>query len=291
MQMPQHRGPDPQLKYAYAQKGAEKRAALFCDKIFVSEDYLPDIPRELSFHDDLSIKHFLNIATRTIEALKERYPPDYIFEEDLIDVLQEVVMRTHIDSLQATGYAISPVYAKQQSFLLDYPSGQDAVYQAGITNIAEIVESETSWEQILEFRKDAEALSLYRSFRLWVSDGAKAKSIRHAQDLIGQRIAHREWALRKHGLKTVTGSLSSILSWDGLTAAAGAAGLTAFLASPTWAAISAGLVIVGKSAVWLAERRIELEDVERYKHPEVAIICEARRRFHAAKRDITNGST
>ena len=56
--------------------------------------------------------------------------------------------------------------------------------------------------------------------------------------------------------------------------------MAVYLASPIWAAISAGAVIVGKAAVSLAEYYIEREDLKHSKSPEVALICEARRRFH-----------
>lgn len=286
MNLPLIRGPEPNVTYACAQRGVEKRAALFYDRIFVSEDslckdYLPDVPTEISFSCNFFTHiHLIEVLSEILDSVRKQQEADRPFNDQVItDVIKEISIKPSIVALQKAGYSISPVYSEEPAFNLDYPLGSAAVFQAAITNIAEIVESETSWDQILEFRQDPKALDLYRTFRLWATDAVNAESVSHAQDLIEQRIADREWALRKHGFKTVVGSMSSILSWDGLAMAAGGAGLTAYLASPNWAAISAGAVIVGKAAVWMAQRYIEREDLKRSKNPEVAIICEARRRF------------
>jgi hypothetical protein len=289
MKRPQMPGPEPNVTYACAQKGVEKRAALLYDRILTSQDeglkdYVPYVPAELALSppcilwDDLwdTLRELIDSA-RHLEAIGHPFSQDIVREAQ-----KEVSLKPFVRALQASGYAIAPVYLSDAAFHFDHPVGPAAVYQAAITEIPDIDEAATSWDEILEFRHDAAALGLYRAFRLWANDAVKAESVAHAQDLIGQRLENREWALRKHGFNTVVGSMTSILSWDGLASVAGSAGLAAYFASPRWAAISAGGVIVAKSALWLAQRNIERAELARSAQAEVAIICEARRRLQNA---------
>lgn len=160
---------------------------------------------------------------------------------------------------------------------VDHPAGSVLAYQAAMENIPEIVESQVSWEQVIEFRSDKEALRKYRELRLWLEYSLSAQSVEHARDLIAQKVEDYEWAIRKHGLKTATGALSQIFSWQGLISVAAGVGVGAALGGPIWSALTGSLLTVGRASVWIADRTIDKQDILHGPNSETAIICDARR--------------
>ena len=104
-----------------------------------------------------------------------------------------------------------------------------------------------------------------------------AQSVEHARDLIAHRIEEYEWAIRKHGLKTATGALSSIFSWKGLISLGTGVSIGAALGGPVWSALTGALFSVGGASVWVAERMIEMQDIKHGPDSAVALICDAKR--------------
>ena len=186
-------------------------------------------------------------------------------------------MRIRVESYRLSGYFVTPVYERQERYLLEYPSGNTLVYQAALENLPEIIEDHVSWEQVLEFRSDEEAIRKYRELRLWLEYSLSAQSVEHARDLIAHRIEEYEWAIRKHGLKTATGALSSIFSWKGLISLGTGVSMGAALGGPVWSALTGALFSVGGASVWVAARMIEMQDIQRGPDSAVALICDAKR--------------
>lgn len=174
------------------------------------------------------------------------------------------------------GHPISMMFPTELAFAAHFPSGNSLVYQAALHNLPEIIEDATPWQQILDFRNDEDALRKYRALRLWL-ESLKAESVAQAADIIAQKIEDYEWALHKHGMKTAIGGLSSILDSKAIATIAGGAGVAGLMTGPVGSAIAAGAIIVGKVAVWLAERKLEEQEIKRGPGSEIAIICEAKK--------------
>ncbi|MBW2166788.1 MAG: hypothetical protein JRG74_12060 [Deltaproteobacteria bacterium] len=181
--------------------------------------------------------------------------------------------------LRKYGIRVTPLYSSMEMYDERTTKGDIVAYQGFLKHIPMVADREVSWEQILDFRSDGRAISHYRAIRSWVRDVISSKSSEEARDLVAAKIDKYEWAIRKHGLKTITGGLASVLDSKFLLALTGAGGIAGYLAGPLWAAAVAGSIAIAKSAVWFAETRINAEDVRRGEHSEVALIHEIREKF------------
>lgn len=151
-------------------------------------------------------------------------------------------------------------------------SGEQYVYQASIENIPVVAEHRLTWDQVRELREDEEARWKYAAFRQWARSGVAAKSVSEAVDSVGTLLTDYEWAIRKHGLETVVGSVKLLLHPKSLARLASAAGAGVLVGGPVWASLAAGLMVAGQVSVHVAERLIDLESVKRTRSPEVALL-------------------
>ena len=69
------------------------------------------------------------------------------------------------------------------------------------------------------------------------------------------------------------------MDWKGLASIAGGASLGSALGDSLNGALAGGMIIVGKVCVYLAERKLDMEDLIRSKGPEISIISEINKKF------------
>jgi hypothetical protein len=168
---------------------------------------------------------------------------------------------------KSLGIPLIPVYHN--------PSDYDSVCgseQTGLELCLDFIpvplEYNLSWEQVLQFRKDKDAreklLRLRRLANVTLSGYTHSK----AMDEIAKRVDEYEWALKKHGIETVVGGITSVLSF--------AAGPTAvqLLSGNLYAAVAAGVTVGSAVLVWVKDRLIEQSSIQR---SEVAYIYEVRK--------------
>ena len=275
--------PTPNERCACPQQYVVKRAALLFDRIYkpwLSHD--DNIPSSLLFEISNNRSYF---NTAWEKLLKELFKEENMSKDiprniptagETLNVINEFELRVRVESFRMAGYTVTPVYNSQQRFFLDYPSGNNIVYQAALENLPDIIEDQVSWEQILEFRSDNDAIRKYRALRLWLEHSLSAQSVEHARDLVASSIEDYEWAIRKHGLKTITGALSSIFSLKGLLSFTAGAGVGVAMGGPIWSALTGAIFTIGRTSVWVAERMIERQDIERAPDAAVALICDAK---------------
>ena len=80
--------------------------------------------------------------------------------------------------------------------------------------------------------------------------------------MVGQKLDDYAWALKKHGIKTKLGALSCVV--------AGLAADSLFVET-----LQAGALGVASSSIWIAERRVELENIQRTNsNAAIAVIYE-----------------
>jgi hypothetical protein len=103
------------------------------------------------------------------------------------------------------------------------------------------------------------------------------QSLQEATDFVSKKLDDYEWAIRKHGLQTITGMVADILDSSTLAAMAAGGGLLAFISGPVGAVLGTGTIAIGRAALALAERRIILGDLRRGENAPVAAIHEMRR--------------
>jgi len=203
-------------------------------------------------------------------------PDEQSLETSFID---ELILSSIAESYSERGINVVPIYESEIMFDSEFGSGSELAYSALLNNLPLVQESGISWDQVLEFRKDKDAVWKYRSLRLWFRDGLQAKSIQEANDIIEDKIAKYEFAIRKHGLRTITGSLSSIIDSKYVAGLAMGSGVAALIGGPIWSLIAGGSLAIGKIAVEIADRLIDLSDIKRGLNSEIAIVYEAKRQF------------
>ncbi len=151
-------------------------------------------------------------------------------------------------------------------------SGKDLAYEAVIDQIPVALEDELTWRQVLEFKQDKESVRKYRDLHLWIEQVLSSQSDQQRVDVIGQKLEDYRWALRKYGIKTKLAALTTFISALGAGIPAGGFVARAANVKAEWGmAAGVALTIAGGSA-WIAQQLLELKDLGRGAHREVAYL-------------------
>jgi len=286
-----------------------KRAALLFDRIYVRPEQRSEIPSDLMFWSsvvDLGFQtmSFVRLYAMmkksphiTPEFLRDKYASDAEGEPDFPDVIRAILRGPcpNEEWLQQCDWEIINAHYTIECRIVRH-CGQHVValfpswieydrnvvgtlsiaFEAALQSIPSILEAELTWEQVVEFRKDTEAKRKLRALRSWLQSGLSAATLEEAKDKIEQKVADYEWALKKHGVKTVTGALTAVLDSKFLGSVAGAAGVGALMGGSVWGAITGSALMLSKVSVWIVERRMELLDIQHGSDSEVALFCDAR---------------
>jgi hypothetical protein len=271
-----------------------KRAALLFDRIWtpgwiwterlsdigagtvMAQFHAPEIPHDLTFGDlalDKKITGTSSLAAYSRQDGALELTGDSSQQYQIYDHSSRLVAASY----NSAGIFVTPLYASERVMRGEIREGPAIAYEAALENIPIIDEAAVTWEEIIEFRKDKRASRKVRRLGLWLTDSLKCESVAHASDTIAARIDDYAWALKKHGLKTVTGAVSY------LSASGGAALVVDMLNRPVWESITCGLTCAGVTCAWVADRLIEREDAIRGANSEVAILYDAQKRFGEQK--------
>jgi hypothetical protein len=174
-----------------------------------------------------------------------------------------VTTRAISDSIR-TAYEgrVVPVYNLPEERDAEYRAGDRAALVAVIENLEIVSEDDLTWEQIVEVRKDADALVQLRRLRHWLDRDFVGKSRAFVEDEIALRLTSYNESLRKHGLKSVVGALSATLDSKILIGGPAAIAALSYAGGPTWALIGGASVVVGRVAVHVAEKLIEYRELK-----------------------------
>ena len=158
---------------------------------------------------------------------------------------------------------------------LEYSTGNQEVIFAILSGLQIVDETAAEWGQVLEFRKDAEARKKYHSFVHWMDKEMVGKSRTYIQQDIIERLSKYQWALEKHGLKTVQGALSTMLDQHTLIPTAIATASANVVAGELLAVLTAIGMLVGNVSLSVAKEMVDLKDRKLTTHPEIAYVHEA----------------
>ena len=195
--------------------------------------------------------------------------------------ISDLAMRFTSELYSKKGIEVVPFYHSETKFKEEYEPGSKNAYQAVLENLQVVNEFELSWDQVLEFRKDKQALNHYRNLRTWISDTLKGTSLEEAKNIISQRLEDYEWAIKKHGLETKIGTFKCVIDSKFITALATGGGIAGLLGGPVWAALTGSLITLSKISLYIAERKLDFEDIKRKN--EIALIYEIRKEFGKPK--------
>jgi len=174
------------------------------------------------------------------------------------------------------GLQATAVFTSTEKLDEEYSAGGNSLILAVMNNLEVVDESALDWRQVFEFRKDKRAKSKLRKLRAWLDRDLAGKSIAQVTDAIGGRLEDYEWAVKKHGIKTVSGSVSDLLDPRFLGASAAIVGGLWATGSGLAEIAGAGL-IVGKVAISVIERLVDFGDAVHGQSSEVAFVSELKK--------------
>ncbi len=167
------------------------------------------------------------------------------------------------------GIPMVPIYDLSADRNSGYCEGERQVIVATLSNLQIVDETNLTWNQVLEFRKDKDIRNKYKRFLHWLDKEMVEKSQSFIEDEIVIRLEDYEQALKKHGIKTILGTIQEALDGKYLLGA----GVLTLAGHP---ALGAGLII-GKVLVKLAQTKLDFDDVECGPNSEISWVYEAKK--------------
>ncbi|MCK9684111.1 hypothetical protein [Scleromatobacter humisilvae] len=135
-----------------------------------------------------------------------------------------------------------------------------------LSNLDLIDTTKLSWRQVLELRRDVDAVERLRNLRRMVYKDYSGKSEAYIREDLEFRISEYESATRLWGLPLQKGVLEIAMTGDALMAMGAATALTLFGAPIAAAAAAGGAIAIGKAALAIAQRKRDI-DLERRRNP------------------------
>lgn len=86
------------------------------------------------------------------------------------------------------------------------------VFAICIQDFPSVIEEKLSWEQVLDCRKDKKLIQQFRKFTTWATRTFSNASPEQIRETISYELDSYKAALREHGIKTVVGSFSTVVS-------------------------------------------------------------------------------
>jgi hypothetical protein len=132
-----------------------------------------------------------------------------------------------------------------------------------LANIPLINTSKTSWDQIFDLRKDAEALTKLRNLKMFLQDNYQGKGKDYIEDDLAKRLDEYSDVCRDHGFETSLSLLSMVFDAKRLqTAIAGGVAAT-LLGSPLAGISTAVSIELGQVILEVAKRKHDFNKFKR----------------------------
>lgn len=254
-----------------------KTAALLADRVWGADTEVDtgisfgwELPMEIRFRAALKF-HALFVRS----ALAPKVQP--ASRSDLEGFIAEVERDFAHGFAVADGARVVPLYDLAARRDFQYQGGDQTAIVAIVENLNVVDEDQLSWEQVVGFRRDADALAAYRRFVHWLDREMIGRSIQYVSDEIGHRLEQYQWSLRKHGIQTVVGTLENTLNPQSLLASS-ATGIAVdvIAGKPIWSLLAGGGLLLGRAALSLATTLVERRDIE-MGHRDIAYVQQLKR--------------
>lgn len=160
-----------------------------------------------------------------------------------------------------------------------FQEGDKDVIISTIENLKIVDEKNLSWEQVLELRNDEESQKKYKRFINWLDKEMPGKSQAFIEDDIAIKLEDYEIALKKHGIKTIIGTVKEIIDGKFLLGSAAFSGSAYFQSqSPSMALLTQGLLLGCKIAISLAEKKLAYDEIEKGANSEISWVYEVNKK-------------
>ncbi|EKG0020488.1 hypothetical protein RZ186_003784 [Vibrio cholerae] len=146
-----------------------------------------------------------------------------------------------------------------------------------LSHIPLVDTSTSSWEQILEVRRDIKSRKKLQRLRIYLAKNYSGKSASFIEDEISVAIEDYELARKKHGFETIMSSISVLLDSKNIQSAA-IAGIGAASIAGLEAGVSGALIVeLGKFTIELAKKRHAMRQWE--SSHDLAYLIELKRKL------------
>lgn len=187
----------------------------------------------------------------TLDQRRERQMPEFV------NAFANLVQSSGVSDIALYGVPLSS-------------SGGDASAAANpsliLSNLDLVDTKKLTWNQVIELRKDQDAVEKLRNLRRMVYKDYSGKSEAYIREDIEQRLYEYEQATKLWGFPLQKGVLEIAMTGEALTAVGAVVALTLFGAPVAAAAAAGGAIAVGKAALAIANRKRDIE-IERRKNP------------------------
>ena len=140
-----------------------------------------------------------------------------------------------------------------------------------LSNLKIVNVANTSWEQIVEFRKDEESAKALQRLRVFLYETCKDKSTAYIEDKINTELDNYHIAVNKHGFELLTGSLTTLIDSRNIIAASATVMAGALVGTPLIGITSAVALEIGKLAIQISRDLHTMRELKR-DHPLAYII-------------------
>lgn len=121
---------------------------------------------------------------------------------------QSVKIRYNVDVVPV--YLDSTIFDEEAEDILE--NAQSKIISLCIDNFPKIAEDNLSWEQVLDFKRDYDAVKSLHRFHRWVRLELEKKSKSEIEDILNKDLEDYRFSLKKHGILTTTGAISTIVA-------------------------------------------------------------------------------
>ncbi len=170
-----------------------------------------------------------------------------------------------------------PVYQSWNAFNKEYKSGNYSVIVSTISNLNIVLEDELTWDQVIEFRADKKARNSYRRFVHWLDKEMVGKSQSFIEDEISLKLEDYNNSIKKHGIKTAIGTLSSVLDEKFLASASAMSGALFLAGGPGVAILGGAGLVVGNTLLKIAEDAYDVQEELDEQKKDIAFIFEVQK--------------
>lgn len=151
------------------------------------------------------------------------------------------------------------------------------------SNLKVIDAENADWEQILEFRKDKDALKKLRRFKLFFYDELADKDLSYINDLIAVKMEDYENSCKKHGIDMIQKSYKTILNSKILLAGFSTSIAALIVNKPELfqlSAIGAGVLELGRITLEVSHANVERKIMRNAN--EISYFVEAKKKLKTA---------
>ena len=266
----------------------QKTAALIFDRVWTP--YVKDVPENVGFFGDTNLEIDLwscqrvhdivsnstvNMELKQRVVTNARFMIDLIMTGELLKTDDETLLKKHsnespyftlfrlISSVLNSNYNcnVQAILPNEVNFQEEYSLGNKRLIYTVLKDVALPDEQQLSWEQVSEMRNDQDSRKKLRKLVHWFDKEMVGMKTDFIKEEIELRLENYEWALKKHGIKTIKGILGKLIDVDSLiksSVAFGALSVAKIGINPIFGAVG---YMVGKTIVEVADMYINRQDI------------------------------